>query len=487
MEMFMARFNQPVLETQKTTNLAGGTAFTETPELELISLMLTSFVKSQYYRSEDDSISRLKELIGKVNPMFAAKAAIYARNEFGMRTITHLAVAEVVKNVKHASWTRRFVNKAVYRVDDMTEIMAYWLSNYGKPIPHALRNGLADALTKFNDYQFAKYRASKKDVKLVDVVNLCHPYPNATITKLVKGELRSKDTWETKLTQAGQKAETKEEKQELKKEAWKDLVLNKKIGYFALLRNLRNILEQAPEVLDTACEILADPQRVRKSLVFPFRFATALEEIAKLVSTHDITKVVNAINDALNVSVENVPKLPGSTLVALDESGSMRGNPIEIGSLFTAILVKSCNADVITFASSARARALNQRDTIGTIMNILMRDYIGAGTNFNSIFTEVKKAYDRIIILSDMQGWMNDSGYVYRVGGAPTETFKRYRKQFNCDPHVYSWDLQGYGTLQFPERNVYALAGFSDKCFDIMKLLEQDKQALIKLINEIEL
>jgi 60 kDa SS-A/Ro ribonucleoprotein len=43
-------------------------------------------------------------------------------------------------------------------------------------------------------------------------------------------------------TQAGSAAESEEAAAELKKEAWEKLVKSRKVGYFALLRNLRNIL-----------------------------------------------------------------------------------------------------------------------------------------------------------------------------------------------------------------------------------------------------
>lgn len=36
----------------------------------------------------------------------------------------------------------------------------------------------------------------------------------------------------------------------------------------------------------------------------------------------------------------------------------------------------------------------------------------------------------------------------------------------------------GYGTLQFPERQVYCLAGFSDKTLDTLKQLDADPFAL---------
>ena len=78
-----------------------------------------------------------------------------------------------------------------------------------------------------------------------------------------------------------------------------------------------------------------------------------------------------------------------------------------------------------------------------------------------------------------MQGWI---GYT-----APTKTFATFKAKTKSNPHVYSFDLNGYGTLQFPEYQVYCIAGFSDRVFDIIKLLEQDRHALIKKIEEIEL
>ena len=129
------------------------------------------------------------------------------------------------------------------------------------------------------------------------------------------------------------------------------------------------------------------------------------------------------------------------------------------------------------FDDVAKYMHYNQGDSLMTITNIY--HFASAGTNFHTIFQTANKAYDRIIIISDSQGWV---GY-----HAPTTTYKEYCVRYNCQPHIYSFDLQGYGTLQFPENKVYAMAGFSDKTFDLMKMLEQDRQALINKIESVEL
>ena len=66
-------------------------------------------------------------------------------------------------------------------------------------------------------------------------------------------------------------------------------------------------------------------------------------------------------------------------------------------------------------------------------------------------------------------------------------TFAAYKQRTRADPRVFSFDLAGYGTLQFPERNVFCLAGFSDKALQTMRFLEEDKSALLSEIEAIEM
>jgi hypothetical protein len=352
----------------------------------------------------------------------------------------------------------------------------------------AIRKGFGTAIGRFDEYALAKYRSEGKGVKLVDIVNIVHPPKTnenaAVIAKLVKGKLKSKDTWEATMTKAGQKAKaeakTEEEREEiaadLKKEGWSDLIKNRKIKYFALLRNLRNILQQNPDVVDEALKMLVERDQIKRSLILPFQFQTALNELKMADGSR---KVVSAINKAIDISLDNVPKFPGKTLVVLDKSGSMSG-VLHIGALFAAVLYKSNNADYMEFADRAAIRTLNSDDTLSSISeNMQTRGDVGGGTDFTCIFPALKKAYDRIIILSDMQGWVN--------GGEPSQQLKEYKLKFKCDPKIYSFDLQGYGTLMFPERNVFAVAGFSEKVFDFMAKVEVDRNAMVNEIRKVEI
>lgn len=475
----MSKFNTKNTTQTKTTNLAGGEAFIESPQLELVSLLLTSFVKDQFYRSSTEAITQLQTLIdANSDKRFVAKAAIYARTKFGMRSISHVVAAELATRVKGEIWTKNFFDKIIHRPDDMTEILAYYYALGRKNEPNALKKGFASAFARFDEYQLAKYKKEGSAVSLIDVANVVHPQHSVAIEKLIKGTLKAAETWENKLTKAGQDGETEEQKDQLKADVWKQLVKTKRIGYFALLRNLRNILEQAPEILDEALEMLVDTKLVQQSLVLPFRFTTAMEEIGK-INTEGVRKVVVALNKALDISVANVPKFDGKTLVIVDESGSMEGQSSQIASLFAAILYKSNDADLMMFQEDARYVTLNPTDSTLTLSSQIDKLHRGGGTNFDAPLQEANRAYDRMIFLSDMQGWM--------AANAPTGTLAQYKTRTGANPKIYSFDLAGLGTLQFPQNNVYCLAGFSDKVFDIMKLLEQDRNALITEIEKIEL
>ena len=517
----MSRFNS---KPERVTNYMEAPAFKYDTKMELVTIVLTSFVQDKYYESAKDEIKRVKELVNK-DPIFAAKLAVYARNEFGMRSITHVIAGEVAKIVKKEHWTRKFFNKVVRRVDDTTEILAYYLGIYGKPIPNSLKRGLADSFSKFDRYQLAKYRSAKKDVSLVDVVKLVHPVPTqsngSALKDLVDGKLRSVDTWEAKLTDAGKKGTTKKEVDSLKKDAWADLIKSKKLGYFALLRNLRNILEQAPEVINEACDMLTNKRLISKSLVLPFRYLSAYNELLKLNSdfkfesdTYNVDKVISAIDTAIKLSVDNLPTLYGKTVILSDNSGSMRGDggghslvsamssttTADIANLFSVLYW--LKADDTLIGLFGDELVLPKLDRNASMFNNFKKidDYartVGGATE-TGIYTmfdkmiEDKIHVDTMVVFSDCQigtgnYWFTTRSYKggRQSHGDFNKLYERYVREVNPNIRVYSIDLKGYGTTVF-NKNVIRLAGWSEKIFDIMKYMEQDKKALIRVIESIE-
>ena len=479
----MSKFNTltatPPVSRRTTTNLAGGDAFEMSSKAELASILLTSFVQDGYYRSADDTLTRLFELLDEVPARFAAQAAVYARNEFGMRSISHVVAAELAYRVRGEQWTKHFISAVVRRPDDITEILAYYFSKYGNKAPKALLRGLGMAFDKFDAYQLAKYRAEGKAVSLVDAVNLTHPHPTAknaeALKLLVNDSLRNSNTWETKLSKAGGDENAKEK-------AWRELLSERKIGYFALLRNLRNISQQAPDLIPAAAEMLVDPKLIHKSLVLPFRYLTALQEVSE-------PTLISALSKALDVSLDNVPNFDNS-LIAIDHSGSMdspaTGNTLSrhyIGDIFAAALFKKNHSDVMVFGDSAGyVVGLNPDDSTLTIAEQIGSVNYGHGTNFQAIFELPSKSYNRFVIFSDMQAWVNGGwGYSH-----PGEARADYEKRTGAQPNVFSFDLAGHGSLQFPANKTFQIAGFSEKALPLMEKLETDPQAMVHAIEAVK-
>jgi len=203
-----------------TVNLAGGRAYSVSPRLELVSLLVTTFLEDEFYRTEAQTVARLRELIARVaDPRFVAQAALYARHVCGMRSVSHLVAGELARAVKGEAWTKRFHAEVVRRPDDVLEILGYYLTVHGRPLPNSLKKGLGVALGRFDEHQLAKYRREHSSFKLVDAVNLVRPRATPALSKLVRGELAPADTWETALTRAGE-ADSANAVAEAKGAAW---------------------------------------------------------------------------------------------------------------------------------------------------------------------------------------------------------------------------------------------------------------------------
>jgi len=450
----MSLFNKLLRKAKvakKITNRAGGEAFLQSPKMQLVSLLLTSFAQDQTYRKAEDVFKELAHLLTKVDPKFAAQAAIFARNEYGMRSITHVLAGELAAYASGKDWAKEFYRQIVRRPDDMLEIAAYYKSKGGTNLPNAMKKGFAQAFDKFNAYQIAKYRGESKAIKLIDIVNMVHPQPTQANAKalqeLVDGTLKNTETWESMLTKAGQNASNEIEKQKLKLRAWSELLREEKLGYFALVRNLRNISElNDSKLVNIACRQLVDENRIKKSLVLPFRLIVAWKQLNS--NDRHSRKMRNALEDAIDIACNNVPK--------------------------------KCNADIIEFGNLARYINYNLRDSVMDFASKFAgNNQVGHGTDFHSIFKRANKSYDRIVIFSDMQGWV---GYTN-----PTTALNAYKEKTGANPFIYSFDLAGYGSLQFPENKVFGLAGFSEKAFDLISVLETDSNALVNKIAAVEL
>lgn len=470
----MGKFN--TTKTIKTTNKSGHVAYAMKDKEKLVTQVLCSFFnEKKFYGDNSDETKETIERVVSTDPAFVANLAVYARKEFNMRSVSHVLLSILAHEPAGKPYTRNAVKAACLRGDDATEIMACYLDMFGKPIPNALRKGLADVLTGFNEYTLAKYKGTGKTVKMRDLLCLCRPTPKDDAQsemwkRCLENKLEVPYTWETELSAKGNNADT-----------WKALIDSGKVGYMALLRNLRNILLANPSNIDKVYDTISNPEAVRRSRQLPFRFLSAYKEVRGMGSS----RLFDALEDAVEASVENLPKLPGRTVIAVDVSGSM-GCTIsakssvhcyEIAVMLGLIASKICDDSIFyTFNNSIGKHPTSKR---AGVLNAACNFRCGGGTYMELPFMQMIKdnvQADRVIILSD-----NECNSYWRT---PVQALAdKYRKGTGNDIWVHAVDLQGYGTQQFHGAKTNIITGWSEKVLEFILLAEQGKGTLIKAIE----
>ena len=271
-----------------TTNHEGAIAWRMTPEWELYTTVVTTMgTEDKFYESGDDRIRRITDLVRRVDPLFVAQLAIYAREKMHLRSIPLLLLVELACIHQGDSLVSKAVSRTIQRADEITELLMCHQWRSGKKglskMSHQLLKGLAEAFNKFDEYQFAKYDRKDRKVTLRDALVLAHPKAKDArqaeiFRKIMKGMLQTPYTWETELSALGQQHfSSLMEKEEAKRRLWQQLVASRKMGYMATIRNLCNMLTVGidEETRNAVCKFLSDPEAVHKSKQLPFRFLSA--------------------------------------------------------------------------------------------------------------------------------------------------------------------------------------------------------------------
>lgn len=513
----MARYNVKAKPTVlPVVNHQGGSGYKYDPKNELVAILATG-LENKYYEKVGEREQRLANVIAEVaktDKTFVAKALVYARTVMGQRTVTHFGAVDLAKALSGDELGARFFSKRarkenkggiIFRLDDMLEITAcYQARNPGKPLSNAIKKGFKSALESADEYELAKYQAGSRDISLVDIVNLVHPKPSEKMApvfaKLMKGELKQFNTVEDKNTKAGQEVAAKVKAGEItkdeavkvlaeaKEDNYAELIATRKIGYLALLRNLRNILKTGAkaDVVKGACELLMDEKMIKQSLVFPHQIDLALEIMLDEFGASKAKPFIKALDTAYELAIPNLTELftGGKTAVVFDSSGSMSSQiklanknagseaAIAKAALIAATLAKGIDADVYHFADRCAEIKFNPLDSVNTLKNQFLskQGSVGYGTAFNSIMRTLNGKYDRVFVISDMQG-------------ADSLDSKTY-----SNTHIYSVDICGYGTTMFkPGNKVYKIYGYSADIYELIKRVEVNPAALIEEINKIEI
>jgi 60 kDa SS-A/Ro ribonucleoprotein len=301
---------------------------------------------------------------------------------------------------------------------------------------------------------------------------------------------------------------------EIGKDVWIEIARN--ASWQTVRMNLntfaRHGVLEDPAMVKLLAAKLRDENEIKRARVFPYQL------LAAYVNTEDgkvPRELRNALQDAMETSVNNVPVIDGPVYVFPDVSGSMScavtGNRkgatskvrcIDVAALVAASLLRrNPGAEVIPFEGHVVDLKLNSRDSIMTNAEKLAS--IGGGsTNCSAPLVLLNqrgvKGAALCLYVSDQESWVDSDGNQLRGGyggyyGQPraTATMSEWDKfrQRNPEAKLVCIDIQVMSTTQVNGKgraDILNVGGFSDQVFNIVGDFVSGGLGTSKWIGEIE-
>jgi TROVE domain len=496
-----------------------------------------------FHENRDARVERYRHLVREmaaVDPAWTAGLLGWMRGDGNLRLAPVIGAAEFTwarrdeagtgRDTGVTTFPRAVVNSVLQRADEPGELAAYWLAHYGRPLPIGLKRGLADGIFRlYSEFGLLKYDTAEAALRFGDVIELVNPRYHrkvygtwreslyryaierrhdrgnevpevlATIRRrqaLMAVPVGARRAWLNRpeatgdLIAAGMTWEALAGwlQGPLTREAWTAAI--PMMGLGALAKNLRNF-DQAgvpDQVAELVAAKLADPDRVAKSRLFPFRFLAAYRYAPSLRWGYPLEQ-------ALNHSLANVPALPGRTLVLVDRSPSMWMQRMsgdsdiswaDSAAVFgAAVALRAQHADLVEFWGQDMGRGRNavMRFTKGeSVLKVVERFAVKDrewGTDIPSAVRAHFRAgyHDRVVIVTDEQ---TSTGYLPSNclfdGGMPNTKIDDLIPQ---PVPVYLWNFGGYKTGALPSgsRNRHTMGGLTDNAFRLIPILEASHDA----------
>ena len=409
--------------------------------------------------------------------------AVTLRNDFYMRLNPQVIMVRASQHPSRKDFTEKnpgkfdeINQKVMLRADDPLSQLSYYIfKNGGKAnMPSILKRSIATKLSKLTPYEVAKYKNA--DMGIQNAVFLTHAF-SAPIDELVKTSTvavdESQKTWENLRSEG---------------KSWKEIFNTINMGHMALLRNLRGVFTEIDD-LDFCKKYLDRLKKgVEKGKQFPFRYWSAYQAVSSNNDVHHKSVILDALEECIDISMNNLPEIKGKTAVLSDNSGSAWGAiPSEYGTVKVAEIdnlsatIMACRSDegvIIPFGDRIIPIPASKRNGIlSQVKEVNKQGHnVGAGTECG-VWTFLDDAitnnvwYDNIIIFSDMQAGHGDLyGYddnIRKKGFALTkkrwgstdyinvmDLINAYRNKVNPKVNVMCVQTAGYNNVVVPE-NIY--------------------------------
>ncbi|QIA02710.1 RNA-binding protein [Pseudomonas fluorescens] len=495
----MANFN--LFNTQSknlpacdTLNASRAAAYAYTPKHQLAQLAVTGCLNSTFYASAQSQLDQVLKLVAELDSRFVANAALYARQKGHMKDMPALLLAALTAQ------RSALVPEVFGQVVDSGKMLRNFVQilrsgatgrrSLGSQPKRLVQNWLNSATER----QLLQASIGNQP-SLADVVKMVHPKPSEAwreaffawvIGKPVDAQALPALTRDLLAFRSGASDQVPEVpfqllgNETLSKEQWAAQARN--MGWQGLRINLNTLARhgafEVPGCTEYVAARLADPEAVAKARVYPYQLLAAYRMVGD-----DVPALIReALQDALELSLTNVPKLPGAVVVCPDVSGSM-GSPltgyrqgattavrcIDVAALITAaVLRKQPTARVMPFEWKVVDITLNPRDSV--ISNAeKLAGIFGGGTCCSAPLKKLadsKARVDTLIMVSDNESWID----ARRQGASETMLQWERIKRINPQARLICIDLQpGWATPAADRDDILNVGGFSDAVFDVIE------------------
>ena len=496
-----------------TYNEAGGIAYTLTPKQQLAQLAATGCLNNTYYADAQSQLDQVLKLAENLDAEFIAKTAVYARQKGFMKDMPALLLAVLAQ--KDVNMLARVFDQVVDNgkmLRNFAQIIrsgAVGRKSFGNRPKKLMQTWLLTATEK----QLLN-AAVGNSPSLADVVKMVHPKPREAWRAAWFAWLIGKPYDREALPPITRAFEDyKQSRQgalpdvpfqmltalELNSGDWTQIARN---GSWQQVRQnlntfLRHDVFAKSKNIKMVAEKLRDQTAIRRARVLPYQLLTAYQAASEQMPF----EIREALQDAMETAVQNVPAIRGKVVVCPDVSGSMhspatgyRGSAttrtrcIDIAALVSAAMLRTNpQARVIPFEQITVNVQLNPRDSIMTNAEKLA-NIGGGGTACSAplaMLNREKADVDLVVIVSDNESWADDN----QGWGATTSLMKEWYilKQRCPEAKLVCLDIQPYTTAQAQNRrDILNIGGFSDQVFTLIGSFAEQGMGADFWVEEIE-
>jgi 60 kDa SS-A/Ro ribonucleoprotein len=473
-------------------NHEGAPAYERPPAHALAQYAATGCLTRTFYASDAEQLGDVLGLCNGLAPEFIARTAIFARQRGHMKDAPALLLAMLSRR------DPALFDRVFDRVVDTPRMLRTFVQ--------IVRSGTTGrkSLGSTPKRCVRRWLASRSDAAIFfgsvgtspsigDIVRMVHPKPESPARSALYGYLAGRTVSSEALPEivrryeafkAGESRDVPDVPFQmltafpLGRDGWTQVARH--ASWQTLRMNLntfaRHGVFEVPGMTEVVAARLRDPREVRAARVFPYQLLASFRSAVDLPG-----EVTEAIEDAMELAIENVPAIEGRVFICPDVSGSMqsavtgyrKGATTTIrcvdvaGLMAAAMLRKNPGAEVLPFGTEVMPVTLSASDRVlATARALAAID--GGGTSVSAplaLLNERRATGALVVIVSDNESWVDA-----RPGRATAtlDEWSRFRQR-NPDARLVLIDLQPGRTTQAVERDdVLNVGGFSDQVFDIV-------------------